>query len=118
MYTYLPKLKSSISYTQLDLKEVAFYVIKTTDGKEKTAKEIIEAIDEETKSVTFKVVGGDLMELYKTFIIVVHVDTKGENNLVTWTFHYEKLKEDVEEPNTLMDFCIDVTKDIETHHLK
>ncbi|PSR88153.1 Kirola like [Actinidia chinensis var. chinensis] len=90
----------------------------THDGKEKTAKEIIEAIDEETKSVTFKVVEGDLMELYKTFIIVVHVDTKGENNLVTWTFHYDKLKEDVEEPNTLMDFCIEVTKDIETHHLK
>ncbi|MGI4370303.1 MLP family protein, partial [Klebsiella pneumoniae] len=90
----------------------------TIDGKEKTAKDIIEAIDEETKSVTFKVVEGDLMELYKTFIIVVHVDTKGENNLVTWTFHYEKQKEDVEEPNTLMDFCIEVTKDIETHHLK
>ncbi|XP_057482426.1 kirola-like [Actinidia eriantha] len=90
----------------------------TIDGKEKTAKDIIEAIDEETKSVTFKVVEGDLMELYKTFKIVVHVDTKGENNLVTWTFHYEKLKEDVEEPNTLMDICIAVTKDIETHHLK
>ena len=93
-------------------------MIKTTDGKKKTAKDIIEAIDAETKSVTFKVVEGDLMELYKTFIAVVHVDTKGESNLVTWTFHYEKLNENVEEPNTLMDFCIAVTKDIETHHLK
>ncbi|KAK2975711.1 hypothetical protein RJ640_010770 [Escallonia rubra] len=51
------------------------------DGKEKVAKEIIEAIDEEKKSVTFKVIGGDLMELYKTFILTVHVDTKGEDNL-------------------------------------
>ena len=50
--------------------------MKTIDGKEKTAKEIVEAIDEETKSVTFKFVEGDLMELYKTFIVVVHVDTK------------------------------------------
>ncbi|CAL5354847.1 unnamed protein product [Camellia sinensis] len=88
------------------------------DGKKKTAKEIIEAIDEEKKSVTFKVVEGDLMQLYKTFIITVHVDTKGENNLVTWNFEYEKLNEAVEEPTTLMDFAIAVTKDIETHHLQ
>ena len=93
-------------------------MIKTTDGKEKTTNDIIEAIDEETKSVTFKFVEGDLMELYKTFIVVVHVDTKEENTSVTWNFHYEKLKEDVEEPNTLMDLCIEITKDIETHHPK
>ncbi|KAL7000934.1 hypothetical protein U1Q18_002086 [Sarracenia purpurea var. burkii] len=90
----------------------------THDGKEKIAKEIIEAIDEENKAVVFKVIGGDLMELYKFFKLTVHVDTEGENNLVTWTFDYEKLREGVEDPNTLMDFCIDVTKDIETHHLQ
>ncbi|CAK9157592.1 unnamed protein product [Ilex paraguariensis] len=90
----------------------------THDGKEKVAKEIIEAIDEEKKSVTFKVIEGDLTKLYKTFIITVHVDTKGQNNLVTWTLEFEKLNEGVEDPNTLMDFCLAVTKDIEAHHLK
>ncbi|KAI7981929.1 hypothetical protein LOK49_Contig6G00008 [Camellia lanceoleosa] len=88
------------------------------DGKKKVTKEVIEAIDEENKSVTFKVIEGDLTELYRTFKFTVHVDTKGENNLVTWTFEYEKKSEDVEDPNTLMDFTINVTKDIETHHLK
>jgi len=90
----------------------------THDGKEKTAKEVIEAIDEEKKLVRFKVVEGDLMQLYKTFVITVHVDQKGENSLVTWTFEYEKLNGDVEDPTTLMDFLIVTTKDIETHHLK
>ncbi|KAK3023806.1 hypothetical protein RJ639_043472 [Escallonia herrerae] len=88
------------------------------DGKEKVAKEIIEAIDEEKKSVTFKVIEGDLMELYKTFILTVHVDTKGEDNLVTWTFEFEKLNESIEDPNSLMEFCLNVTKDIETHHIQ
>lgn len=88
------------------------------DGKESVAKEIIEAIDEEKKSVTFKVIEGDLLELYKNFSLSVHVDTKGEDNLVTWTFYYEKIKEDAPEPTTLMEFCLNVTKDIETHHLK
>ncbi|CAL5396713.1 unnamed protein product [Camellia sinensis] len=87
-------------------------------GKKKVIKEVIEAIDEENKSVTFKVIGGDVTELYRTFKITVHVDTKGENNLVTWTFEYEKKSEDVEDPNTLMDFAINVSKDIESHHLK
>ncbi|CAK9152121.1 unnamed protein product [Ilex paraguariensis] len=90
----------------------------THDGKQKVAKEIVEAIDEEKKSVKLKVIEGDLMKLYKTFTAIVQVDKKGENNLVTWTFEFEKLNEGVEDPNTLMDFCLTLTKDIEAHHLK
>ncbi|WP_411025872.1 hypothetical protein, partial [Salmonella sp. s57402] len=80
--------------------------------------QVIEAIDEEKKSITFKVIDGDLLQLYKSFVITVHVDTIGNDNLVTWTFDYEKLNESVEYPVTLMDFVIEVTKHIETHHLK
>ncbi|CAK9180272.1 unnamed protein product [Ilex paraguariensis] len=94
------------------------FVSGRCDGKKKVAKEIIEAIDEEKKLVTFKVIEGDLMELYKTFIATVHVDTQGESNVVTWTFEYEKLNENVEDPNTLMGMCINMTKDIEAHHLQ
>jgi len=89
----------------------------THDGKEKVAKEIIEKIDEEKKSVRFKVIDGDLMEDYKTLVLTVHVDTVGETNLVTWTFEYEKKHEAIPDPSTLMDFCLAVTKNIETHHL-
>ncbi|CAK9144389.1 unnamed protein product [Ilex paraguariensis] len=88
------------------------------DGKENVAKKMIQAIDEEKKSVTFKLIEGDLMELYNTFIATVHVDTKGENNLVKWTFEFEKLNEGVEDPNTLMNLCLAITKDIEAYHLK
>ncbi|MFZ8461110.1 hypothetical protein ACO1MG_13980 [Staphylococcus aureus] len=31
---------------------------------------------------------------------------------------YEKLNENVEDPHTLMELCLHITKDIETHHLK
>ncbi|KAL7090833.1 hypothetical protein ACP275_12G066800 [Erythranthe tilingii] len=94
----------------------------THEGKEKVAKQIIEGIDEEKKSVTFNVIEGDLMEFYKTFKAIVHVDTIGEDNLVTWTFEYEKVSEDVTEQHTLiqhtlMDLCVKMTKDIESHHL-
>ncbi|CAI9282397.1 unnamed protein product [Lactuca saligna] len=87
------------------------------DGKAKVAKEVIEAIDEEKKLVCYKVIGGDILEAYKTFLLTVQVETKEEENLVTWTFHYEKLNDNIDDPNSLMDFCLAVTKDIEKHHL-
>ncbi|KAK1380608.1 Kirola [Heracleum sosnowskyi] len=86
------------------------------DGKDKFAKDVIENLDEEKKSITFRVIEGDLLETYKNFKAVCHVDKEGEDSLVTWTFEYEKLHENVDDPHTLMDFIVGVTKDIESHH--
>ncbi|KAL2545996.1 MLP-like protein [Forsythia ovata] len=97
----------------------SFYFWKYThDGKQKVAKEVIEAIDEKKRSVTFKIVEGDLMELYKSFKGGFHVETDGDIDMVTWYLEYEKLNDDVEDPLTLLGFCIKLSKDIESHHLK
>ena len=88
------------------------------DGKEQKAKEVIEAIDEEKKLIKFRIVEGDLMELYKDFTATIHVEKKGDAiDLVTCTLEYEMLNEDVEHPISLLSYFIDVTKDIEAHHL-
>ncbi|XP_073023053.1 kirola-like [Primulina eburnea] len=88
----------------------------THDGKEKVSKDIVEAIDEEKKLLKLKVIEGDLMELYKKFDATFHVETRGDIDLIKWTFEYEKLNVDVEEPLTLLGFCIKLTRDIELHH--
>jgi len=85
------------------------------DGQAKVAKEKIEAIDDTNKSITFKVIEGDLLKEYKSFKIVVQATPKGEGSLVHWTMEYEKLKEDTEDPNTLLQFAIDVSKDLDAH---
>ncbi|KAL0296595.1 UNVERIFIED_CONTAM: Kirola [Sesamum radiatum] len=90
----------------------------TDGGKQKIEKEIVEAIDEENKTITLKVIEGNLLEHYKSFVIGIHVDTKGETNFVTWVLEYEKLHEDIEDPILFLAYLIKVTKDIETHHLK
>ncbi|CAA3014382.1 kirola-like [Olea europaea subsp. europaea] len=90
----------------------------THEGKQKVAKEVIEAIDIEKRSVTFKIIEGDLMELYKAFKASFHVETNGDVDLVTWTFEYEKLNDDIEDPLSLLGVSIKLTKDIESHHLK
>lgn len=94
------------------------HIYISIEGKEQVAKEIIEAIDEEKKLVRFKVIEGDMLDSYKAMAITVHVETKGENHLVTWTFDYEKLHEDVGEPHKLMELALNVTLDVETHHLQ
>ncbi|CAI9275952.1 unnamed protein product [Lactuca saligna] len=45
-------------------------------------------------------------------------DTDGSNNLVTWTVEYEKLNPNVPDPDTLLEFYKEVTKDIETQQLR
>lgn len=85
------------------------------DGEAKVAKEIIEAIDDEKNSTTFRVVEGDLMKLYKNFILVVSANPKEEGSVVHWTLEYEKLGEDVPEPYSLLELCVHLSKDIDSH---
>lgn len=59
-----------------------------------------------------KVIEGDLLEYYKSFYGTIQVETKGENNLVTWIMEYEKKNVNVPDPHYLMEFCLGATKDI------
>ncbi|XP_049392875.1 kirola-like isoform X2 [Solanum stenotomum] len=88
------------------------------DGKEMVAKEVIEEIDEEKKLVKKKMIEGDMLEYYKSFYLTIHVETKGENNLVTWILKYEKKNANVPDPHTFMELCLNITKDIESYHIK
>lgn len=88
----------------------------THDGKSRVAKQIIEEIDEEKQSIKFKMIEGDLMELYKSMDIIYHVDTNANGSLVTWTLIYEKLEVDTPHPGTLMSFFLHMVEDIEYHH--
>ncbi|KAL8463657.1 hypothetical protein ACS0TY_033568 [Phlomoides rotata] len=91
----------------------------THDGKEYVSK-VITHVDEEKKWVAMEVIEGDVMEFYKEFKATVQVETKDDDNLVSWTIEYEKLEEEVPEPHgphSIMDLYLRLTKDIETHHL-
>ncbi|KAK1380788.1 Kirola like [Heracleum sosnowskyi] len=87
------------------------------DGKQMVAKERVEAIDEEQKQVTYKVIEGELLKSFKIFVINVHVDTSGVDNLVTWSLDYEKVDESIKDPTEYLDLVLRINKDIETHHL-
>ncbi|XP_021751180.1 MLP-like protein 43 [Chenopodium quinoa] len=90
----------------------------TVDGKKCVAKEVVEAIDEEKKSVRFKVIEGDLLKEFKSITFSIHVVPKGQTTAVMWAAEFEKIADDGPYPTKIMDFCIHLTRDIEKHHLK
>ncbi|MBA0765767.1 hypothetical protein Gotri_014913 [Gossypium trilobum] len=87
------------------------------DGKAKKAKEVVEAVDPDKNLVTFRVIEGDLMEEYKSFVITIQVSPKseGSGSVVHWTLEYEKLHGGIAHPETLLQFVQDISKDIDAH---
>ncbi|KAF3616898.1 putative kirola-like [Capsicum annuum] len=78
--------------------------------KDKTAKEVIEAIDVEKKSITWKVIGGDLLELYNSLMLVCII-TSCEGEWTKCTFVYEKKTEDTPEPLVPFGLLLNLLKD-------
>ncbi|CAH1417017.1 unnamed protein product [Lactuca virosa] len=88
----------------------------THEGKKKTSKQIIEAVNEENHMIVFKIIGGDLVEeIYKTFTIILHVEQKGDGQVATWTFEFEKPDISTPYPTSLMDYLCNLVKDLDAH---
>ncbi|XP_006366345.1 kirola-like [Solanum tuberosum] len=89
----------------------------TLEGEKKISKQVIEAIDHETKMLTLKEFEGDLVNKYDNFKATLHIETKYDINLVSWTIEYERPNENVPELVNLLDFIIGMTKAIDDHHV-
>ncbi|KAJ9153088.1 hypothetical protein P3X46_026572 [Hevea brasiliensis] len=91
----------------------------TIEGNVLSLKETIEKIDEENKSITYKVVDGDVLKLYKSMKVTIQVTAKNDgSSLMKVIIDYEKLKEDSPDPHPYLEFAAKVFKHIETHLLK
>ncbi|CAL9240223.1 unnamed protein product [Arabidopsis halleri] len=89
------------------------------DGKVSVAKDRIEAVDPEKNLITFKVLEGDLMKEYKSFVFTIQVTPKqeGPGSIVHWHLEYEKISEEVAHPETLLQFFVKISKEIDEHLL-
>ncbi|CAH8257773.1 unnamed protein product [Arabidopsis lyrata] len=92
------------------------YVI---DGKVSVVKDRIEAVEPEKNLITFKVIEGDLMKEYTSFVITIQVTPKhkGSGSVVHWHFEYEKINEEVAHPENLLQFAAEMSKEIDEHLL-
>ncbi|CAH2066656.1 unnamed protein product [Thlaspi arvense] len=89
------------------------------NGEAKVAKERIEAVEPEKNLIKFKLIEGDLMKEYKSFVFTLQVTPKhgGLGSIVHWHFEYEKISEEVAHPETLLQLVIDMSKEIDEHLL-
>ncbi|XVE50317.1 hypothetical protein DITRI_Ditri01bG0152300 [Diplodiscus trichospermus] len=86
------------------------------DGKPKVAKDLVEAIDPEKNAITFRVLEGDVMEEYKSFVAHIQASPKdGGGSIVHWILEYERLHEGVAHPETLLQLVIDISKGLDAH---
>uniref|UniRef100_M1ACY6 Sn-1 protein n=1 Tax=Solanum tuberosum TaxID=4113 RepID=M1ACY6_SOLTU len=77
-------------------------------------KHLIEVVDPHKKLIKWKVIEGDLLELYN----YCNFTTSCELQWTTWTIEYEKKTEDTPEPLLHLGVILAMTKDIENHLLK
>ncbi|CAE5958319.1 unnamed protein product [Arabidopsis arenosa] len=88
------------------------YVI---DGQPKVAKERIEAVDQEKNLIAFKVVDGDMLKGFKSFLITVQATPKlrGSGSVVKCHFKYERIDEEVAHPEKLLALFVKAAKDMD-----
>lgn len=67
----------------------------------------------------FNVLDGEILKHYKSFKVTLKVTEKttGGGSLVKWIIDYEKVKEEIPDPESYQDFAVKVTKDLEAHLL-
>ncbi|KAG7552157.1 Bet v I/Major latex protein [Arabidopsis thaliana x Arabidopsis arenosa] len=88
-------------------------------GKAKVAKERIKLVEPEKKLIKFMVIDGDVLAVYKSFLITIQVTPKeGEvGSVVKWHLEYEKNDENVPDPANFLPFLAEMTKEIDKHLL-
>ncbi|XP_010477599.1 PREDICTED: MLP-like protein 31 [Camelina sativa] len=88
------------------------YVI---DGQPKVAKERLEAVDQEKNLLVFRVIDGDMMKEFKSFLITLQATPKlrGSGSVVTCHFKYERNDEKVAHPEKLLALIAKASKDMD-----
>lgn len=82
------------------------------------SKEKIDTADDANKIVSYSVIDGDLAAFYKNFKASLQVIPKGDGSLVKWSLEFEKAKEEVPDPNIILEIAVKTFKDLDAYLLK
>ncbi|KAG1364061.1 MLP-like protein [Cocos nucifera] len=82
------------------------------------SKERIEVADDANKEVSYSVIDGELASFYKTFKATLRVVPKGEGGLVKWCVEYEKVIEEVPQPDIIQETAVQTFEDLDAYLLR
>ncbi|KAK7405725.1 hypothetical protein VNO78_07333 [Psophocarpus tetragonolobus] len=92
------------------------YVI---DGKVTTCHEKIESVDEENKTIYYKLYSGEIDHKFKVFKLIFQAIGKDNGSaIIKWTVEYEKISEEVDPPYGYIEYLHKCTRDIDLNLLK
>ncbi|RZC73000.1 hypothetical protein C5167_048479 [Papaver somniferum] len=123
--TVLPQYFKSVKIVKGDGKSLGSirqwqYVLQAPEASSKVLmlKETVTSVDEENRSITFSVVGGDILTHYKSVDFIMAVTPKYVNSIeesgskVQWWVQYEKRTEDVGSPDGYVNLLALLTKEM------
>ncbi|PON53315.1 Bet v I type allergen [Parasponia andersonii] len=85
-------------------------------GNCEAVEEALEAIDDENKRLTFKLLDGEITKYYKNVKSTIQVTGKDEGgSSVKWSLEYEKQNEDLPEPIKYLDLFPVLTKSVDAY---
>ncbi|XAR72242.1 hypothetical protein NMG60_11018814 [Bertholletia excelsa] len=86
-------------------------------GRPVIAKDKIGAVDEENRSITFDLIGGEVTKYYSSFKATLQATSREGKNWAKWTLEFEKLNEQVPTPHSHMEFLLNGAKEIDAYLL-
>ncbi|EOA36287.1 hypothetical protein CARUB_v10010538mg [Capsella rubella] len=84
----------------------------------KVSAERIEEVDLEKKSMSYSIIGGEMLEYYKTFKGTITVTPKDGGSLLKWSGEFEKTAHEIDDPHVIKDFAVKNFKEIDEYLLK
>ncbi|CAA7022443.1 unnamed protein product [Microthlaspi erraticum] len=95
------------------------YYLPDAEGKPMVSKDRIDAVEPEKNLIKMTVIEGDILKEYKSFAFTIQATPKpeGSGSIVHWHLDYEKISEEISHPETLLQFCVDISKEIDDHLL-
>ncbi|XP_020083130.1 MLP-like protein 423 [Ananas comosus] len=82
------------------------------------SKEKVEVADDANKLVSYSVIDGEMVNLYKTFKPTLQVIPNGDGSLVNWSLEFEKVNAEVPEPDLILETAAETFKDLDEYLLK
>ncbi|KAJ0241847.1 hypothetical protein HA466_0212060 [Hirschfeldia incana] len=89
------------------------------DGEARVSKDRIEAMDFEKKMIQWRVLEGPLKTVYNSLLKTMKVSPNhgGPGSTVKWNVKYERIDENVAHPERLLQFLVEVTKQVDGYLL-
>ncbi|CAA7024352.1 unnamed protein product [Microthlaspi erraticum] len=89
------------------------------DGEARVSKDRIEAMDFKKNVVQWRVLEGPLKKEYKSILKTMKASPNqgGPGSMVKWNIKYERIDEKVSHPERLLQFLVEVTKEIDRYLL-